>query len=601
MRRALLLVSLVLVGWAAPARAQDPADEAWRAERLDEAERLYSARLARDSADARALHRLGLMLAWKERYAESLALFDRLLRVDPRNAEARVDRARVLAWRGDPAAAVAAVDEVLAGDPGNLGALQARAQFAGWAGQYDEALATYGRIQELTPGSRSVELDRARVLSWASRFPAARAVYDSLLRADPNDREALLGLAQVLAWSSQPDSAGAVYRRILATDPADVEARRGVARTAAWSGRLIEAERGWRAVLARQPNDPAALVGLSQTLRWQGRDAAALDAAERAVRAAPTDRDARTELQWVRRALAPRTSPSLTYESDSDGNRISTAAAGASYRPIPWMEVRGDGYARQARQEDSDVPEGRAYGASFSLWAQAEPGWALSGGVGAAASDRDGGETRPAWRAALSTPGRNPATATLAYRHDPLDGTALLIQRDVEVDEVSLAGQLSPGSGLVFALGGSWAEFQGNVSGETNRRLAGSLALTRRFTRFLTLGAAVRSFGFSRDLSDGYFDPDFYGIAEALGRFNREWRRWGVSAEAAPGVQQVGEDGEGTPTFRGNGGVTWIAAPGRRIGLSGVYANAGLSRLSATDTGEGYRYTAVILSATWSF
>jgi len=597
----LLLFVISMTLFASPARAQETADEAWAAGRLDVAERLYGERLARDSSDARALHRMALIRGYADRYDEALVLFDKLLRVDPRNREARVDRARVLAWRGDAAGAVRELDVLLAADPGYLPALEARAQFAGWAGQYDEALRTYGQILEITPGNRSVELSRARVFSWASRFDAAEAVYDSLLRADPTDREARLGLAQVLGWASRLDSAEAVYRTILALEPADVEAQRGLASVAAWKGDLIEAERRWRAVLVRHPNDAAALVGLSQTLRWQGRDAAALSAARRAVQAAPTDRDARAELGWARLAVQPRSSSGVTYESDSDGNRIVTANAGGGWRPIPRLEVRGDAYLRRARYEGVGIPEGEAYGAALSLWTQLEPGWALSGSFGGSSSDAPNAETRPSWRAAVSSPGRYAVSGTLQYQRQPLDATALLIEREVETEEVSLSAQVVPGAGFAVSVGGGWTQFRGGISGDTNERLAGSLAVTRRFARFFTVGLAGRTFGFERDLNDGYFDPDFYGVAEALGRFGREWRHWSLNAEVAPGVQQVGDDGEPTASLRGAGGLYYLFGPGRRVGLHAGYANAGLSRLSPTEGGEGYRYYAVGVNANWTF
>ncbi|HEU4453311.1 MAG TPA: tetratricopeptide repeat protein [Longimicrobium sp.] len=595
----LLLLALALL--ASPARAQETADQAWAAGRLDVAERLYGERLARDSSDATALHRMALIRGYANRHDEALALLDRLLRVEPGNREARVDRARVLAWRGDPAAAVRELDGLLEADPGYLPALEARAQFAGWAGQYDEALQTYGRILEITPGSRAVELSRARVLSWAARFTAAEAVYDSLLRADPTDRDARMGLAQVLGWASRLDSAAAVYRSILAAEPGDLEAQRWLARVTAWQGKLIEAERRWRAVLARQPNDAAALVGLSQTLRWQRREAAALAAASRAVQAAPTDQDARTELKWARLAVQPRSASGVTYESDSDGNRILTANAGGGWRPTPRLDVRGDAYLRRASIEESETPDGEAYGAALSLATQLEPGWTLSGAFGGSASDAPDAETRPSWRAAVSSPARYPVSGTLLYQRQPMDATALLIQREVDTEEVALSAQLRPGAGVAVSLAGGWTEFRGGVSGETNERVAGSLAVTRTFAQFFTLGVAGRTFSFERDLSDGYFDPDFYGIAEALGRYGREWTRWGVNAELAPGVQKVREDGDPEASFRATGGVDYILGPGRRIGLTAAYANAGLSRLSPTEGGEGYRYYAVGLNASWTF
>jgi len=599
--RTLLLAALALLAWAAPARAQDAADRAWSAGDVASAERLYSQRLAADSNDVRALHRVALARAWNGRYDEALALLDRALRLDPRDAETHVDRARVLAWKGDPAGGARALEPLLEREPGYLPALQARAQFLSWAGDFDASLRTYGRILEIAPGDRAVGLDRARVLSWASRFAASQSAYDSLLRRNPNDRDALLGLAQVLSWAGRLDSAEVVYRRLLAINSGDLEGMNGLARTAAWRGRLLEAERRWRQALARHPDDAGALVGLSQTLRWQGRDAAALDAARRALRAAPTDRDARTELQWALLPTRPRIAPAVSYETDSDGNRISTLSAGAAFRPDPHVELRADAYLRDARQEGSAVPDGTARGGTLTLRTQLEPGWTLTGGGGLSQTDRAGEDVRASWRGAISSPGRYPLTATVAYAHTPLDATALLIQREVDVDELNLALQLVPAQGWVVSAGGGGADFHGGVSGETNRRTNGNVAVTRKFARFFTLGAAGRAFGFDRDLSDGYFDPDLYWIGEALGRFGREWRRWGISAEVAPGVQQVGEGGERSATLRTTGGVTLTVAPGRSIGLSAAYANAGLQRLSPTDAGGGYRYTAFNLSGSWAF
>jgi tetratricopeptide (TPR) repeat protein len=598
-----ILTSLVvaLLALAAPARAQDAADRAWAAGDVETATRLYAARLAADSNDVRALHRVALTRAWAGRHDEALALLDRALRLDPNDPERQVDRARILAWKGDPAGAAASLEPLLQRDPGYVPALQARAQFLSWAGDFDASLSTYGRILEISPGDRAVGLDRARVLSWASRFAASQAAYDSLLRRNPNDQEALLGLAQVLSWAGRLDSAEVVYGRLLRINSGDVEAMNGLARTAAWRGDLLTAERRWRQSLARHPNNTPALVGLSQTLRWQGRDAAALAASRAAVRAAPTDRDARTELRWAQLPTRPRIAPSASYESDSDGNRISTFATGVAFRPDPRVELRADAYLRDARLEDSDVPDGSAQGGSLTLRTHLEPGWWLAAGGGLTQTDREGEDARASWRGSISTPGRYPLTATLSYAHTPMDATALLIQREVDVDEVNLALQLVPAQGWVIAAGGGGADFHGEVSGETNRRTNGNVAITRRFARFFTLGAAGRVFGFEQDLSDGYFDPDLYWIGEALGRFGREWRKWGLTAEVAPGVQQVGEDGERSATIRTTGGITYTVAPGRSFGVSGAYANAGLQRLSPTDAGSGYRYYAVSVSGSWAF
>jgi tetratricopeptide (TPR) repeat protein len=599
-RRTILLV-LLLLAWAAPARAQDPADRAWAAGDIAAATPLYEARLAADSTDATALQRVALSRAWAERYDESLALFDRLLRLQPENREARVDRARVLAWRGDPAGAARALDPLLEQDPGFLPALQARAQFESWAGNYDEALATYGRLQQITPDDPAVGLGRARVLSWASRFDAAVAAYDSILRRNPRDTEALVGLATVLGWASRLDSAETVYRRVLEIEPGNAEAMRGLARAAGWSGRLVPAERRWREVLARNPNDAAAWVGLSQTLRWQGRSALALDAARRAVAAAPTDRDAREALRWARQAVAPRASGTYVTEWDSDGNEIGTTSTSASARPFgPRTELRLDVYRRVATVE-TDPTEWSSLGAAGTLWLQVEPGWGFSGTVGTSVYDLDDVDPIPTWRLGVSSPGRYPVRANAGYAHYALDGTALLIQREVYLDEFSVGASWTPARRWTVSGNAGTAQLTGRESGEENQRVNGSLAVARRIAGPLTLGLGLRSFGFERDLNDGYFDPDFYGLGELTARWLREWRHWSVNAELAPGVEQVRSDGDPRGSFRGEGSLAYILSPGRQIMLTGVFANTGLSQLSPGAGSAGYWYRAVSLSGFWTF
>jgi tetratricopeptide (TPR) repeat protein len=597
-----ILLALAAVALAAaPARAQDAADRAWAAGHVEEAARLYEARVQRDSNDVRALHRLGLARSWAGRNDEALVLLDRAVRLDPGDQERQVDRARVLANRGDPAGAAAALETVLQRNPTYLPALQARAQFLSWAGDFDASLRTYGRVLEITPGDRSTGLERARVLSWASRFGAAEAAYDSLLRRNPNDRDALLGLAQVLSWASRLDSAEVVYRRMLANNRNDREALNGLARTAAWRGDLLNAELRWRESLARNADDPAALVGLSQTLRWQGRDAAALAAARHAVELAPTDRDARTELTWAQLPMQPSVAPAFTYESDSDGNRIATVTSGAAFRPHPRVELRADAYLRETRVEQQFPLKRSANGVGLAARAQFERGWWVLAGGGVSATNRESDDARGSWRAMVSSPGWYPLAATFSVSHAPLDATALLIERQVEVNEANLSLTLVPAQGWAISAGSGTAHFHGGVSGETNRRANWNVAVTRRLARFFTLGAAGRGFGFEQDLNDGYFDPDLYWIGEALGRMSREWRRWAVNAEVAPGVQQVGEGGDRGATLRTTGGVAYIVGPGRRIGISAAYANAGLQRLSPTEEGGGYRYTAISVSGNWAF
>jgi tetratricopeptide (TPR) repeat protein len=597
MRTALALLAMVLPAWGAPplAAQQTAADSAWEANDVERAGRLYEARLAADSTDARALHRLALIRAWAGRHDESLALFDRFLRLHPGAQEARLDRARVLAWKGDYPRALNEIEQLLAERPGERSLVEARAQWSSWAGRYDESLSAYGELMRISPGDRSVRQAEARVLGWAARYPQAIAAYGELLRANPDDRDALLGLAQVLSWSARYDSARAVFARMLARDPADMDALRGLARVASWNGELREGEAAWRRALAVRGDDVASLAGLGATLRWQGRDASALEVLRRAQALAPEDPDVREQLRYAEAAVAPRAAPAFTHERDSDGNRISTTTFAASAHLTPRVQARGSGYLRAAGVETGADREAR--GALLTLSALLEPGWVLTGGVGASGSDVEGNEAVLAARAGVQTPGWWRVRGGVSFARSALDATAALVERGVVTEEVSAAATATLSRRWTLSGGALSAAYHGS---ERNTQAAGNLGVAFRAARPLTLGVAARAFSFAEDLDDGYFDPDFYGVVEATGAWSRELGKVSLGVEAAPGVQQVGSDGDVSSTWRAAARAAYVVGPGRQVGVSGAWSESGLQALSP-GAGAGYRYRAFSVFGSWTF
>jgi tetratricopeptide (TPR) repeat protein len=524
-RRCVVLAALTLLAGAA--RAQQPADEAWARGDLAAARRLYAERLAADSSDDRALHRMALLLAWDGRYTAGIALFDRLLALSPDNAEARVDRARVLAWAG--------------------------------------------------------------------RFDASIAGYEEALRRAPGDRGALLGLAQTLAWADRLPSARAVHARLLAANPSDLEARQADARLTAWEGRLVAAERSWRGALVLDPANAATLVGLSQTLRWQGR----LDAAREVLDAIPpahrTVRDYREERREVEAALGPRGAPSVTYETDSDDNRITTFALRAGTALRPRLQMGADLYARTATYEPVIAGARSAWGVLGTARVLVEPGWVVVAGAGASSADGAASETEPALLVAVSTPGRHRLGATLTVQRGAFDATALIIERGVTMTERSLGLRYAPAPRWALEGGTSWTTFEGSAE---NRRLAAYMAVTHTLAPHWQAATTLRGFGFSEDLADGYFDPGRFLHGELIARWRPLRGRWEASAEAAPGLQQVGS-ADPLVTARLAARAAWQPAPGRFIGFTALYTNAGLQ--SFATGGTGYRYVALGVAGAWAF
>jgi tetratricopeptide (TPR) repeat protein len=589
-----LLLLLLAVGGV---RAQDDADRAWSAGDLARARTLYEARLAADTADARALHRVALMDAWDGRYDRSLRLFTRLLALGP-NLEAEVDRARVTAWRGAPNEAVVLLDSLLVREPGYIPALEARAEFLAWAGEPNAAVESYARLAEILPDNRSVRSARARLLSWASRLDESIALYDSLVRTDPADRDARLGLARSLGWAGRTDSAAAVYHGMLHADSSDVDAWAGLAQTRSWAGRLREAETLWDRALAVDSNHVPALVGLAQTLRWQGRDAAADEALRRAEARDPTNQEARTQRRWLDGAIRPRAGSTVTYESDSDGNGIVTVLARGGYRLRPRVDLRPYGYFRWLGLDGGPGIVWitlRAWGGGLEIRTEIDPGWVVGASLGASASTPDTIGTQVRWGANVSSPGWWPVVTSLSATHEPLDATHQLVRNGVTVTQGALDLRATPAPGWTATGTFSVAEFRGSAS---NVRTAGALGVSRRVLRFFAVGATGRAYGFSDDLADGYFDPDFYLLLEAPVRWEQEFGRWVPSAEVAPGVQKI-SGVDLSAAIRLAGGVRYAVMPGREIALSAGYSTLGLSLFA--EGGGGYEYRYVALSGGWWF
>jgi tetratricopeptide (TPR) repeat protein len=489
------VAALLICAAAEPARGQqeDPAAAAWNAGEHARARELYGTRVAADSTDVQALHRLGLLHAWNRDFATAIPLLERLIRSAP---------------------------------------------------------------------SAAARTDLARVLSWSGRYGEAESQYRQLLADDPNDAEALRGLARVTTWR----------------------------------GDLAGGEVLWRQLVAMNPDDAEAHVGLSQVLRWRGQPRAALTHAEAAVRLRPGDRDALEQLAWAGVPFGTRVAPTFSAETDSDDNRLYTAALTASTHVAPRVALLLNAYLRRAEGPTPFAAgevsrETRAVSAGARV--EAGDGWAVTalGGV----VDRPAGSgTTGTWRAAVTSPGRLPVTGTASYARAALDATSDLMARDVVTDELaaSLAAQLVPG--LRVDGGVAHTRFRGET---VNDRLLGRLGLDVRVMPMVHVRPRLTAFRFDETVQEGYFSPDRYVLGEVGLGVDRWGSRWSFSGEVAPGVQQIGSGGDGRGALSGRARVGYTVAPGREVGLGASFSNLGIDGLRPGDA--GYRYQALVLSMAW--
>lgn len=216
-----LLLGLLAATVARPAAAQSPADSAWTAGDIDRARALYAERLAADSSDAEALHRLTLIHGWNGDYDRSLALVDRLLEVAP-SRDARLLRARVLSWTGRYGEARTIYETALADDPDHVEALIGLGRVLRWEGRYDEAARHLRRALEIDPERADAREELQRIDRALGPTVAPRLAYER--DSDGNDIFTVSGYA---AWRP---AAGAelrvdAYRRGAALDVVAPEVR----------------------------------------------------------------------------------------------------------------------------------------------------------------------------------------------------------------------------------------------------------------------------------------------------------------------------------------------------------------------------------------
>ena len=259
--------------------------------------------------------------------------------------------------------------------------------------------------------------------------------------------------------------------------------------------------------------------------------------------------------------------------------------------------MRAEGYLKRLEQTSGfGALELTAQGATVSGRYQLRPGWSLSGGLGGSRSDGTGDPSNVEYQMGVRTPDRNPIGGALSFVSTGLTETAALAERGVRGAEFLLTGRWTQPLGWRFDGTVGVGKFEGT---ESNGRRSASLSASRRVGRFLSLGASLRGFSFEKDLNDGYFDPDFYGIGEITSHWFYGRAPWAFLVELAPGVQQVGRGGDVGLSARSNVRVAYGLAPGREISLSFGYSSAGLMSFASGDS--GYRYTAFILGSNWAF
>jgi tetratricopeptide (TPR) repeat protein len=576
--------------------AVDPADQAWADGETDVAFRLYSARLEQNPADELATLRVGLIHGWREEYEMAMGLLTRLIERNPNRLDARVARARVLAWSGDLLAAREEVLQVLLMEPDDFEANEALLEFDTWVTAPEDAGTSFEGLMSISPDASDGILDKG--ITPEGGVAVSRAGYDALLVLNPNDLDARLGLARVLAFSRDFEESIAEYEEVLRLSPSDARAVTGMARTLGWAGRMEEGRATARRAVDLDESNAEAWVVLGQVYRWSGQNMDAKRAFTVAAELEPNNAEIRDQLRAVRLVLAPVAAPTLIIEDDSDGNRMVTTLVTSRWRPLPRTTVRARAYYKDLEQGlgEFGVIQSTAQGFIVSVAHTLRREWTVTGAIGGDDTDAPSNPSFLAYRLAVATPDRRSLRFGLDLSSSGLTETAALAQRGVRSTGIVISGRWLPAPGWRVDGNIGLGRYEGT---ENNSRRSGFLGASKRIGREFTVGASFRGFSFQKNLFDGYFDPDFYGIAELTGAWVRQLSLWTFRAELAPGIQKVTRAGESGRAIRASGRAGYRLGAAREVSLSYTYSSAGLTRLS--NGASSYSYSGLTLGLGWAF
>jgi tetratricopeptide (TPR) repeat protein len=223
-----------------------------------------------------------LAVAWMHlgRFDEARQALTMAVRAEPALFDAWDNLAVCARTRGNWDECAAALRHAVNIKPGDFKLFLRLGEAEGQSGRYEAALAAYRSAERLSPGNRDARLGVGTALTCLRKFPEAMEVLSSLA---PESAAAKLALGRAMEGAGRLPEAAALYRELIHADPASHDAIYALARVCDHLGDTPGAIVHLRRALEIRPNDAGGWNTLSTLFRRVGDDAAALEAAEKAI------------------------------------------------------------------------------------------------------------------------------------------------------------------------------------------------------------------------------------------------------------------------------------------------------------------------------
>ena len=146
-------------------------------------------------------------------YQSGAEALKKISELEPDNASNYYKLSQAYSSDNKPDLALKSIKKALELDPKNTEYLEAQASIANWSSEYDIAKNSYKKLLDIDPKEGSTLLKIANVMNWTGDSDEAVHYYNKYLELEPKDSEALLNLAKAQSWRGNYDESLRVLDR----------------------------------------------------------------------------------------------------------------------------------------------------------------------------------------------------------------------------------------------------------------------------------------------------------------------------------------------------------------------------------------------------
>lgn len=507
---------------------------------------LTSAPLLAAAADT--LPEAGLRAEMDGRWEEAAKIYRQILNANPERSELWQRMADIHSRLKQHDLAAKALEQAVALNPKDANLWMKLSRTQSMAGDGPGAFSAAGKALELAPDNLEFLHARAELAVWVDNRPAAAEAYQRIAKLTPNDSKAQLGLARLDAWGGRTDAAVAGYKVYLKQRPDDKQTWLELIKTEGWRGNYPDALDELDEYLVRFGEDRAYLEQRARALAWLGKTKPALTIVEKLLNETPQDvdllttraiarhaanrhREALTDLQTIKRLkpdsketadlsrylLTPqRSSATLAYNysKDSDEVRIGRTSLSAEYVLNPETRFQAGGEWQRLRanmgsglENISGANDANYRGAWLGVKHRFAP--ELAGDVRVGGATATGNSQFVTYRAGLDIKPSDEWWFRPEIERDLYAVSPRAASLQIKRESTRIQARWSPDTRYVIDSSIAYDHFSdGNNRWEVN--FAPRRAMWRTQALNVDLGLSGRWFGFKKDLSNGYYDPQNY-------------------------------------------------------------------------------------------